>query len=126
MPIRITNHLPSPMAPDPIHPSALPEEVYVWLGFDSQDTAKHWCDEVSEILARPLSDGGSLDRIVLWAPERSGSSVYVSVLGMRIVRAQEKRYMPVRGIVSLAELPGGLAMLIGSQVDLRAYQHLHQ
>ena len=125
MPIRITNHPAPPQPPDPVHPSTLPEEIYVRLEFDNQDKAKRWCDDVTETLARPISDVGPFDRVVLWAPAHDGNAVYLSVLAMRLVRAQGGRYLPARELVSMGQLPAGLEMLIGSQTDERAYLQDH-
>jgi hypothetical protein len=36
---------------------------------------------------------------------------------MRIVRAIVRRHMPVVGLVSLAELPSGLLLMLGNQSD---------
>lgn len=60
MPLGITNHpAPSP-SPDPVFPGTLPEEVYVRVECDDHDKAKNWCESVTDTLARPILELGSV------------------------------------------------------------------
>lgn len=123
MPVRVTRPT-APQAPEPIDASMLPEEIYIELRFDDHDRAVAWCDSVVPDLRRHVYDLGTLDRVVLWRPGTDQSQVFLSVLAMRIVRALGKRYMPVVGLVSLAELPSGLLLMLGDQPDELAYRNV--
>jgi hypothetical protein len=107
-----------------MHAAALPEEIYIKLAFDSHEEAAKWCDSVIAALPGHVFDVGPLDRVVIWKPGEGQLEVHLSVLAMRVVRAVGGRYMPVRGVVSIAQLPPGLRMVRGSDADAQAYKFL--
>jgi hypothetical protein len=102
----------------------LPEEIYVELHFDDHDRAVAWCDSLVSDLQRRVFDFGPWDRVVLWRPSLDQSKVYLSVLAMRIVRALGNRYLPVTGLVSLAQFPPGFQLMLGNQSDQQAYREV--
>ena len=122
MPVRISSTSAAPPAPAPIDASQLPEEVYVELCFDNYQLAVNWCESVLSDLRQGVANREPSSHVVLWRPIAGGSEVYASVLTMRIVRALGGRYTSVRRLVSLAQLPAGLEMMIGDSSDQGAYR----
>ena len=104
-----------------------PVQQYHRLEFDNAIIAVLWADKLSDVIVSPngFRYMGAELRAVVWrslphgVAERPGY-VFLSEGALRIAR-ELNASLPLAGTTLATELPGGLSLLLGDQVDVEAY-----
>ena len=104
-----------------------PIQQYHRLEFDNAIIAGRWADRLADVITSPNNFRymGAELRAVVWrslphgVAERPGY-VFLSEGALRIAR-EVNAALPLAGTASLTELPSGLSLLLGDEVDVEAY-----